>query len=114
MQGDGYCNDKNNNKGCFFDGGDCCGTQVNRDFCTECHCHCNASSDLIGNGVCNDDIDTAVCSYDGMDCCGTCQTIIVNLKYNVSVAQSHLKGVYHQSSLVNGRESWTSTFQAIW
>ena len=37
-QGDGYCDDENNNSGCEWDGGDCCGTDVDTTFCTECAC----------------------------------------------------------------------------
>ena len=36
--GDGYCDDINNNIGCSFDGGDCCGANVNTEWCTECLC----------------------------------------------------------------------------
>ena len=36
--GDGYCDDINNNVGCNFDGGDCCGSNVNTQYCTECLC----------------------------------------------------------------------------
>ena len=36
--GDNYCNDENNNEACFFDGGDCCGSNVNTQYCTECQC----------------------------------------------------------------------------
>ena len=35
---DGYCDDENNNEACFFDGGDCCGSNVNTNYCTECLC----------------------------------------------------------------------------
>ena len=35
---DGYCDDENNNEACFFDGGDCCGTNVNTNYCDECLC----------------------------------------------------------------------------
>ena len=38
-QGDGYCDDGNNNEGCLFDGGDCCGSDINLDYCTECICY---------------------------------------------------------------------------
>ena len=38
FQGDGACDDENNNAGCNFDGGDCCGRNVNTDFCTVCQC----------------------------------------------------------------------------
>ena len=36
--GDGYCDDGNNNQECNFDGGDCCGPNVNTEYCTECQC----------------------------------------------------------------------------
>jgi hypothetical protein len=35
---DGFCDDHNNYEACFFDGGDCCGSNVNTIFCTECEC----------------------------------------------------------------------------
>ena len=35
---DGYCDDINNNLGCTYDGGDCCGSNVNTQYCTECQC----------------------------------------------------------------------------
>ena len=35
---DGYCDDENNNAGCGFDGGDCCGPDVKTLYCTECEC----------------------------------------------------------------------------
>ena len=35
---DGYCDDVNNNEACFFDGGDCCGSDANTQYCTECQC----------------------------------------------------------------------------
>ena len=37
--GDGYCDDFTNTPDCNFDGGDCCGTNVNVEFCTDCTCH---------------------------------------------------------------------------
>ena len=35
---DGYCDDINNNVDCTYDGGDCCGSNVNTQYCTECLC----------------------------------------------------------------------------
>ena len=35
---DGYCDDINNNVACTYDGGDCCGSYVNIQFCTQCQC----------------------------------------------------------------------------
>ena len=59
-------------------------------------------------------MNTAECNFDGGDCCGHCQTITVTLDNNALVAQYNKEGIYHNSSMVNGRASWTSTFQAIW
>ena len=35
---DGYCDDINNKMECTYDGGDCCGPNVNTQYCTECSC----------------------------------------------------------------------------
>ena len=37
-KGDGYCDDGNNNCGCEYDGGDCCDSNANMDYCSECNC----------------------------------------------------------------------------
>ena len=36
--GDGACDDGNNNAGCDYDGGDCCGPFVDTTFCSICEC----------------------------------------------------------------------------
>ena len=36
--GNGQCDDDNNNCGCGWDGGDCCGSNVNKSYCKECKC----------------------------------------------------------------------------
>ena len=36
--GDGSCDDENNFEACGYDGGDCCGSDVNTNFCTACLC----------------------------------------------------------------------------
>ena len=38
FKGDNFCNDGNNNKGCEWDGGDCCGPNARKDHCTVCAC----------------------------------------------------------------------------
>ena len=43
--GDGYCNDIINVPECNFDGGDCCGG--NLDLCMECRCFEDETSTLI-------------------------------------------------------------------
>ena len=35
---DDYCDDDNNNEECEWDGGDCCGSNVNTDYCIDCEC----------------------------------------------------------------------------
>merc|ERR1719219_308113 len=37
-KGDNYCDDENNNAGCEWDGGDCCGDNVNTQYCSACEC----------------------------------------------------------------------------
>ena len=37
-KGDGYCDDGNNHEGCEYDGGDCCGSNVDTTWCNECQC----------------------------------------------------------------------------
>ena len=37
-KGDNNCDDENNNGGCEWDGGDCCGDNVNTQFCSACEC----------------------------------------------------------------------------
>ena len=36
--GDGFCNDENNIEDCNYDGGDCCGISVKKNFCVNCTC----------------------------------------------------------------------------
>ena len=80
----GYCNDMNNNLVCSYDGGDCCGSNVNTLFCTECQClepgqstttsstttstEACFNQDWIANGYCEDMNNNLACNYDGGDC----------------------------------------------
>ena len=36
--GDSYCDDSTNNMECNYDGGDCCGPNINTQYCVECQC----------------------------------------------------------------------------
>ena len=76
--GDGYCNDEVNILDCGFDGGDCCGSCIITDFCTNCSCIggvtgndvLNARVDaLVGDGFCHDMMNNPGCNYDHGDCC---------------------------------------------
>ena len=71
--GNGICNVETNNKKCLYDGGDCCGSCVNVDSCTECTCLDSGSSNEIsnakvGDGICHVETYTEECDYDGGDC----------------------------------------------
>ena len=71
---DNDCNDISNIPLCNYDGGDCCG--VNLQNCDDCICYphltCDAPLELISNGFCNDETNNEDCNYDGNDCCGAC------------------------------------------
>ena len=71
----GFCNDETNIAACGYDGGDCCGPNVNTDHCVECACHfienCAAGvHPLVGNGFCDEETNNIECNYDAGDCCG--------------------------------------------
>ncbi len=76
---DGFCDDQNNNCGCSWDGGDCCGGKTN--YCTRCLCldpdfvagGCTSSCSSPGyydDGFCDDNNNNCGCGWDGGDCCG--------------------------------------------
>ena len=86
---DGYCDDISNNLACTYDGGDCCGNNVNTEYCTQCLClegegggsggtttpfknmttgGCNQG--WIADGYCDDINNNLDCTYNGGDCCG--------------------------------------------
>merc|ERR1712151_317913 len=76
-QGDGNCDDSNNNCACSWDLGDCCGVAVKKAYCTECKCKdpnykppkCGAP-DFVGDGNCDDENNSKNCGWDKGDCCG--------------------------------------------
>ena len=85
--GDLMCDDVNNNEACFFDGGDCCGSNVNTAACTECLCleleggGCDGTiygsitsgdciQDWFADGYCDAINNNLDCTFDGGDCCG--------------------------------------------
>ena len=77
MVGNGFCNDETNNADCNYDGGDCCGSCINTDYCSQCVCLGEITGNgipnlLVGDGFCNDETNNADCDYDGGDCCGSC------------------------------------------
>ena len=74
--GDGECDDKNNKEVCDWDGGDCCGNNVNINDCHICECHepyfevKQCKYEQISDGICNDVNNNEECKWDGGDCCG--------------------------------------------
>ena len=75
MVGNGFCNDETNIAASNYDGGDCCGHNVNTSHCFECACHLKESCaagvhPLVGNGFCDEETNNIDCAYDGEDCCG--------------------------------------------
>jgi len=86
FKGDGNCDDKNNDEGCEWDGGDCCAATVTNNkgvktgkvkttYCTECKCLDPAAVEgcwkdkFKGDGNCDDKNNNGGCEYDGGDCC---------------------------------------------
>merc|ERR1712032_755103 len=85
--GDKFCDDNNNNAGCNWDKGDCCGPKNNYKYCKKCKCRdctfvskgdacvkaikkgCGAPK-WKGDGNCDDENNNAGCTWDGGDCCG--------------------------------------------
>merc|ERR1712216_997663 len=73
----GFCDDSNNNCGCDWDEGDCCGSSgKNKQFnyCSDCLCldpnmqdgcsgGCGASA-YVGDGFCDDDNNNCGCDWD--------------------------------------------------
>ena len=115
----GYCNDETNTQECSFDGGDCCGSCINIDLCTNCSCIDNVIDNAVpnahvGNGYCNNEINTPECNFDGGDCCLHCEVVSISL--NISeMYQSNIEGLYINSSWVNGKPTWvSSSSKAIW
>merc|ERR1711973_488867 len=76
--GDGVCDARNNNEGCFFDGNDCCNPEADMQFCKRsikgCRCKRNAfrkceSESYVNDGYCDRENNNSECNYDGGDCC---------------------------------------------
>ena len=72
FKGDGYCQDWGNHEACEYDGGDCCGSDVNTTHCSGCQCldpiHGGGGSAVkVSNGI---DFDS--------ECCSTCEKCCIN------------------------------------
>ena len=94
---DAACDDENNNAGCNWDDGACCGDDVDKTFCTLCECFgpvppnpsppttttvpttLSTSTPTIGgcgapayatDAACDDENNNAACDFDDGACCG--------------------------------------------
>ena len=130
---DGICDDENNNQECNWDGGDCCGDNVNTDYCMHCDCLdgdvkiCNAENPCGHyEGDCNSDNECqpglkcgtencpAFLGYDSsVDCCFNCSCMMVEVFYATETQEytflPEIFGCYMKSSeKVNGRNYYTS------
>ena len=98
LVGNGFCNDDTNIAGCNYDGGDCCGYNINSEHCTECTCFhqesciAGVTHAFVGDGVCNDETNIAECNYDGGDCCG----------YNITSEHCTECTCFHQETCLAG------------
>ena len=63
--GDGYCDDVANNMGCNYDGGDCCGDNVDTQYCSVCEC-LDGGSGTTMNPVTTDSPTTETTSPSGI------------------------------------------------
>ena len=61
---DGYCDDENNNAKCYYDGGDCCGLHINREYCDDCICY--------PNETCNVSLVQVNCGGHFAESCASC------------------------------------------
>ena len=86
---DGQCDEKNNNEGCLYDGGDCCeytrtgnGSSPSFHLCVDPSAACfdpavvalqsncsHGNITHIGDGSCDAENNNEDCLYDGGDCC---------------------------------------------
>ena len=75
MVGNGFCNDETNIAACNYDSGDCCGSCVFTEYCSNCDCLGGLTSigithPLVGNGFCDEETNNIECAYDDGECCG--------------------------------------------
>ena len=85
--GDGACDDECNTEDNSWDGGDCCGPDVDDWWCWDCECLDPNSEDFVaegdedeeedpctfwyvGDGYCDDECNVENHDFDGGDCCG--------------------------------------------
>ena len=66
----GFCDDITNIPSCQFDGGDCCGANVDKYYCQECFCIYEPCPyfQYKGDGHCDPVNDVIECDFDGGDC----------------------------------------------
>ena len=86
-KGDNLCDDENNNCGCEWDGGDCCGSNVNKDYCSACEClDPNWIPDVSCGGHFASTCEDCPSGNGASWCNGDCE-------WNSSITQCQLKGI---------------------
>ena len=114
-KGNGFCDDANNHIGCDFDGGDCCGSCVNMEYCTKCLClfeqtFSTGGQRYYGDGYCDDGLNKAECNFDGGDCCGdytntdfcnTCQCLSGNNETTATSSPETSTGTFFNTTEVH-------------
>ena len=102
--GDGYCDDVNNNEGCFFDGGDCCGSNV------------NGNQSWIGDGFCDAINYNSACTYDGGDCCLIIRISLTNELVNAGLdfLNGDYETIFKPNYYQQQARSWINGDYAIW
>ena len=56
----------------MYDGGDCCSSDVNTEYCHHEENCALGFHHQVADGLCHDQTNNALCNYDGGDCCGEC------------------------------------------
>ena len=124
-QGDGRCDDINNIEICKFDGGDCCGSNVDKSFCIQCECKediamldgqvinglCNVA--LFTDGECNPENNNAECGFDG----GDCVFVQSNLRSLIHTFSYPFKPLFFAKHIVSTQKNTRTTcvtMQTIW
>ena len=75
--GDELCDDANNNIPCDYDGGDCCGSRVHKNFCVNCTC----------NGKCR---FTKLIQIEIINICQLYPLVVFKWLYNTMLPQQQL------------------------
>merc|ERR1711994_563729 len=91
-RGDNYCDDGNNNEGCDYDGGDCCGSNVNKTYCQNCECLDPNNGGPIKCVKVENGIKTETTTKFTPDGSGTCSISFITFTTNLNTGTGWGKG----------------------